>query len=113
MLSTFLGQLQTYFSKYFVVGSFCPILVFTFLNGATAYLLSQSWKAWVDGNVVNQGVGRGAFVVTSITVGMVLIAYVLSSLNTFLRQLLEGHWWNPLAKIFIPTQNRRRRLLLE
>lgn len=113
MLSTFLGQLQTYFSKYFVVGSFCPILVFTFLNGATAYLLSQSWKAWVDSNVVNQGVGRGAFVITSITVGMVLIAYVLSSLNTFLRQLLEGRWWNPLAKGFIPTQNKRRKLLLE
>src|ERR1043166_7880979 len=80
MLSTFLSQLQSYFSKYFVIGSFCPILAFTFMNGATAYVLSASWRAWIDRNIFNSTAGRGAFAVTSITVAMVLLAYVLSSL---------------------------------
>lgn len=41
MLSTFLSQLQSYFSKYFVLGSFCPVLAFAFLNGLTAYFVSR------------------------------------------------------------------------
>jgi len=108
MLSTFLSQLQSYFSKYFVIGSFCPILAFTFMNGATAYVLSASWRAWIDRNIFNSTAGRGAFAVTSITVAMVLLAYVLSSLGTFLRQLLEGRWWRRLAKPFVEIQNKRR-----
>lgn len=113
MLSTFLSQLQTYFSKYFVIGSFCPVLCFVFLNGLTGYLISPQWRAWADKHILDAGVGKGAFVVTSITVGMVLLAYVWSSLSTFLRQILEGSWGDFLSNQFVPIQKRQREALIE
>lgn len=113
MLSTFLSQLQSYFSKYFVVGSFCPMLVFAFVNGLTAYFLFGAWRGWVHTNILGSDVGRGAFLTTSLVVAIVLAGYVLSSLSTFLRRLVEGEWWAPLARLFIPAQNRRRQRLID
>lgn len=111
MLSTLLGQLQGYFSKYFVVGSFSPMLAFTFINGAAAYFVFDSWRDWADRNILNATVTGGAFLTTSIVVAVVLAAYVLSSLSTFLRQQLEGKWWGVCAAMFIPAQNKRQRAL--
>ena len=112
MLSSLLSQLQSYFSKYFIVGSFSPVLAFTFVNGLTAYLLFDRWRAWIDPYITNPSVARAIFVITSVTVAMTLAAYVLSSLSTFLRRLLEGYWWEPLTKLFIPAQNMRRQRLV-
>ena len=113
MLSTLLSQLQGYFSKYFVVGSFSPMLAFTFINGAAAYFVVEPWHAWADDNILKPTVTGGAFLTTSIVVGIVLAAYVLSSLSTFLRQVLEGQWWARVAGWFVPAQNKRRLQLLD
>ncbi len=110
MLSTLIGQIQGYFSKYFLVGSFSPMLAFTFINGAIAYLVLDSWQAWADKNLINAT--GGAFFATSVAVGVLMLSYVLSSLGTFLRQLLEGKWYGFLAGMFIPAQNRRRLKML-
>jgi hypothetical protein len=112
MLSTFLSQLQTYFSKYFVIGSFFPMLAFAFVNGMTAYLIFAAWQGWVDSNIFSSSAGRGAFLTTSMVVAIILAGYVLNSLSTFLSRVLEGHWWAPLTKLFIPAQNRRREKLI-
>jgi hypothetical protein len=113
VLSTLLSQLQGYFSKYFVVGSFSPMLAFAFINGAAAYLVFDSWRSWADANILNASVTGGAFLTTSIVVAVVLTAYVLSSLSTFLRQQLEGKWWDFVASRFVPAQNKRRLALLD
>ncbi|MGO4884025.1 MAG: hypothetical protein ACLP59_24860 [Bryobacteraceae bacterium] len=113
MLSTFLSQLQTYFSKYFVLGSFCPVLAFAFLNGATAYFVSLTWRNWAGRNILHATAGHEAFLVSSLIVGLVLAAYVLSALSTFLRRQLEGSWPDAIASWFIPAQNRRRQQLIE
>lgn len=113
MLSTFLNQIQTYFSKYFIIGNFFPMLAFAFVNGMAAYLIFHSWRSWVDANLFDASAKHGAFFTASVIVGIILAAYVLSSLNTFLRRLLEGKWWQPLATLFIPAQKRRRERLLE
>jgi hypothetical protein len=112
MLSTLLGQLQGYFSKYFVVGSFSPMLAFTFINGAAAYFVFEPWHLWADANILGATVSGGLFLTTSIVVGVVLLAYVLSSLSTFLRQVLEGKWWGFFASWFIPAQSRRHLAML-
>ena len=113
MLSTLLGQLQGYFSKYFIIGSFSPMLAFTFINGAAAYFVFEPWSAWVDRNLLGTTtVGGGVFLTTSILVGIVLLAYVLSSLSTFLRQVLEGKWWGGFASLIVPAQNKRRLALV-
>lgn len=108
MLSTFLTQLQTYFSKYFVVGSFFPMLAFTFLNGLIAYPLIGGWQRWADDNILNAGAGKTAFVTTSIVVAILLAAYVLAALSTFLRRMLEGQWSGFLRDWSVSAQNRRR-----
>lgn len=113
MLSSLLGQLQNYFSKYFVVGSFSPMLAFVFVNGAVAYIVYEPWQSWVHDNLFGTGVAGSAFMVSSICIAIVLAAYVLSSLNNFLRQQLEGKWWGFLARRFIPAQNRRRLKILD
>jgi hypothetical protein len=112
MLSTLLGQLQTSFSKYFLLGSFFPVLAFAFLNGLIAYFLFSEWRYWVDQNVLNPSLGSGAFFTASAGLAIILVAYVVSSLNTTLRRTLEGRNWGQAAKLFIPTQSRVREDML-
>lgn len=112
MLSSLLSQLQGYFSKYFVVGSFSPMLAFTFINGAAAYFVFEPWHSWADEHLLNATVTGGAFLTTSAVVAIVLAAYVLSALNPFLRRVLEGKWSGFLVDRFIAAQNRRRLQLI-
>jgi hypothetical protein len=55
MLSTLLNSLATYFSKFFIVASFLPTLVFTFVNGAMAFLLFRSFHDWVSNEFLGKG----------------------------------------------------------
>src|ERR1700694_33778 len=102
MLSTFLTQLQNYFSKYFIVGSFFPMLAFTFLNGLIAYFLIGDWHSWADNNILKETAGSAAFFTTSIVVAILLAAYALAALSPFLRRVLEGQWSGFLRDWFVP-----------
>ena len=113
MLSTFLTQLQNYFSKYFLVGSFFPVLAFAFLNGVVAYPLIWAWRGWADANILKATAAGAAFFTTSLVVALALSAYVLASLGTFLRRVLEGQWPRRLRAIFVPSQYARREALVE
>ena len=113
MLSTFLTQLQNYFSKYFLVGSFFPVLAFAFLNGLIAYPLIGAWRGWADANILKATAAGAAFFTASIVVALALTAYVLASLGTFLRRVLEGQWPGRLRNLFIPAQNARRESVVE
>jgi hypothetical protein len=109
MLSTFLSQLQSYFSKSFFVASFFPLLGFVFINGLIAYSLFSGWQTWAEQNIVKAT--DGAFYATSVVVAVVFFAIALSSLSTFLRQLLEGKW-GKLSQFFTPAEDRRRQRLI-
>jgi hypothetical protein len=111
MLSTFLSQLQGYFSKYFVIGSFFPVLSFAVLNGLVGYLTFSRWQAWIDANIFKASAGSAAFTSTALVVAITLIAYVLYGLSTALRQVLEGRSWGRFGRLLIPAQSRRREYL--
>jgi hypothetical protein len=113
MLSTFLTQLQNYFSKYFIIGSFFPMLAFSFFNGLIAYPLVGAWRAWANVNILQASAAGVTFFTASIVVAMVLAAYVLAALSTFLRRTLEGQWSEGFRQLFIPAQNRRREALVK
>ena len=113
MLSTFLTQLQNYFSKYFVVGSFFPMLAFSFLNGLIAYPLVGVWRNWANVNLLQVSAAGAAFFTVSVVVAIVLAAYVLAALSPFLRRTLEGQWRERFRQLFIPAQNRRREALVK
>ena len=113
MLSTFLTQLQNYFSKYFFVGSFFPVLAFAFLNGLIAYPLIGAWRAWANTNILQTTAAGAAFFTASIVVALALAAYVLASLGAFLRRVLEGQWPGWLRNLFVPAQYARREAVIK
>ena len=113
MLSTLLTSLGTYFSKYFVVASFLPMLAFAFFNAATGYAFVESWRDWVSTTFFGTGSSttRTTVLTTAITVGILGAAYVLSALNNYLRGLLEGKWPESLRKLFLDGQMKRYQTL--
>lgn len=111
MLSTFLSQLQSYFSKYFFVGSFLPVVAFAFVNCLGAYLSLEAVRNWTDANFATWE--SKASVTAAVGVALVIFAYLLSALSTFLRRQLEGTWWHGLVQPFIPAQNRRRQRIID
>ena len=111
MLSTFLSQLQSYFSKYFFVGCVLPVVAFAFINCLGAYLTLDAVRKWTETNIAKWA--DTASVTAAVGVALVIFAYLLSALSTFLRRQLEGSWWRPLAQPFIPAQNRRRQHIID
>src|SRR5437899_2045853 len=83
-LASILDRLKDLFSKAFVIAAFMPVLIFAFLNGALLYCVSTRFRFFAAGMPV--GVVASAI----LAVGLAVIAYLLSSVNGFLRELLEG-----------------------
>lgn len=110
MLSTFLSQLQGYFSRYFVVGSFFPMLSFAVLNGLIGYFAFPRWQGWIHSNLLDSP-SSGALTSGTLVVAITLMAYVLYGLSTALRQILEGRSWGWFGRLLIPAQSRRREQL--
>jgi hypothetical protein len=104
MLSTFFSQLQQYFSKYFIVGTFLPVLAFVAGNCISAYLSSEDVRQWVADH---KSLAGATYITTSIGVVLIILAYTLSSLSTFLRRLLETGGWRGIARFFVPQQVQR------
>src|SRR5579872_6922595 len=83
-LASILDKLTGLFSKAFVIGAFMPVLIFAFLNGALLYCVSTGFRCFAKGL-------PGSVVASAIVaVGLAVTAYLLSSVNGFLRELLEG-----------------------
>ena len=107
MLSTLLNSLASSFSKFFILASWLPVLVFAFFNGLMGFLLFESFHDWAIAFIDKQTVTAVVFVTATIIIGTVVAAYVLSSLNDFLRGLLEGRWPEALRRISTSGQARR------
>src|SRR6266536_3387038 len=108
MLSTLLNSLASYFSKFFIVASWLPVVVFTFFHGLMGFLLFEAFHDWaMDLFFANPTATKTVFLTTTIVVGTLAAAYVLSSLNDFLRGLLEGRWPEAVRRISTSGQAQR------
>jgi hypothetical protein len=108
MLSALLNNIVTWFSKTFLIASFLPVLAFTFMNGFLAYLFFDAWREWCDQNLIHSsGAGQLAFLTSVLVIALVLISYLVSSISNFLRQIMEGNWFDWLVHIFAPAQEKR------
>jgi hypothetical protein len=108
MLSTLLSQTGTVLSKLFVFSSFVPTLMFTFLNGALLFLWQAPFRAWVLPKL--QG-AEPVFDLTVAIVGLATIAYILFTLNNWLRVILETAAFLPQfvrAKLSASEEGRLR-----
>lgn len=103
-LGTILEKLGSLLAKPFLFGSFIPILLFHLGNGALLYAQNASFRAWADEHVW-QGGDSPLRNTTLVFLGLILVAYVFSTLNTRLREILEGEgWWPSLAAAFVRRQ---------
>src|SRR5712691_3364814 len=112
MLSNLLDKLGALLSKSFVIGSFIPVLIFAFLNGALLYW-NASWfrGGWAESQLFD---AKAGFVMGAILIGLAVTAYVLSSVSVFLREVLEGKHFRPFLpkKLFENSQRKKRDDLL-
>jgi hypothetical protein len=86
MITTFLDRLGSLVSRQFVVAYFIPVLVFGLLNALLLGWQVEAFRAWAPAQF--QGF-KGLYVVP-ILLGGSVIAYLLFSVNVYLRQVLEG-----------------------
>lgn len=88
MLSNLLDKLGALLSKYFVIGSFIPVLIFAFLNGALLYWNASWFRGWAESQLFD---AKAGFVMGTMLIGLAVMAYVLSSVSVFLREVRVYH----------------------
>ena len=107
MLSTVIDKLTSLFSARMLVATFFPLLIVTFANMVLLRMTSAPFRAWLDAQKPEadlESVIQGAVVLVSIAV----LASLVATLTTVLRELLEGkHWPKRLAAFFIPMEVER------
>lgn len=83
-LGTVLDRLSGIFSKYFLVESYFPVLVFLGANGIGLYYISPSFRGWIGGTSWKQGL-----VGVIVLIGAAVLACLLSAMSVSLREWLE------------------------
>jgi hypothetical protein len=110
MLTTVIDRLTSLVSKYFVIGAFLPVLMFAFLTGTIFYHDSKWFREWARPEMSQTGTAK-TFDAVALLIGIAIIAYLLSTINTFLREILEGKHllpiWNPLLQLFQARQEKK------
>ena len=111
MLGTLLDRLGTLISKYFVIASLVPVLMFAFLNGGLLFWNVPSFRRF--GAFLFSSPESSAYSSAGAAAGLAVAAYILSSATTFMREVLEGKRWKALlpASLFESRQWEKRRLL--
>jgi hypothetical protein len=107
MFTGVIGALTSLLPKYFIFGSYVPVLIFSFINAGLTYLLSAWGRHAVDFTLAT----NTPLTITIAFVATVVLAYVLSSIDDFLREFLEGYYERFLPAFFTGAfrENERRR----
>jgi hypothetical protein len=106
-----IGAFTSLLPKYFIFSSYVPVLIFGFINAGLLYLLS----AWVR-HAVNFALSASqGLTITVAFVATIVAAYVVASVNDFLRKTLEGRYrlWPPppFRNLFVESEQHRRSVL--
>ena len=106
MFTSVIGALTSLLPKYFIFGCYVPVLIFSFINFGMVYLFS----AWTRFEI-EFWLGKSLALSVSVAfVATVVIAYVVSAINDFLREFLEGRyvWPSRLERLLCVGERRRR-----
>jgi hypothetical protein len=87
MLATLLDRLGGLLPKYFIIGAFLPALIFGFLNGAILYGNAAWFRAR---SAVLTSATPSVFATAAVLIGIAVVGYLLSCINSYLREVLEG-----------------------
>jgi hypothetical protein len=110
VIATFLDRLGGLVSRLFVVGYFVPVLVFGVLNAVLLGWQVEAFREWAPG----QFEGLKGLYAVPVLIGLAVLAYLIFSVNVFLRQTLEGRRLLPdRAKKMLERCERARYALME
>ena len=84
-LGTVLDKLSLLFSKYFLIASYFPVLIFLSVNGACFYVTSPTVRKWFEQDAAQQATSAAALLVAA-----AVFAFLLSTASVALRQWLES-----------------------
>jgi len=109
-LGTVLDRLSGLLSKYFLIGSYFPILIFVFMNCVFLYVINPSFRHLV----VSTDFLKESIVGMGILIGASVLAYFLSTMNLALREWLESpRLPKALLDEWILKQRDRRNKLID
>ncbi len=91
MFTNVLGTLTSLLPKNFIFGSYVPVLIFGFVNAALLYAHDAGFRSWAHGEIEHPL----SLTLAVAFVASIVAAYVLSTINDFLRELLEGKFLPP------------------
>lgn len=99
--SALVDKLSNLVSKAYLFSAFIPVLVFGFVNGALLWFHSRWFHGWATAQIAKPS----AFILASIVTALAITAYMLLSVNTFLREVLEGKYlFGAVRTYFIARQ---------
>lgn len=108
MLASIIDRLTSLVSKYLVISSFIPVLMFAFISGSILYHDLSWFREWAKPEI--SGTVK-AFDAGAIFIGLSIVAYIFSTVNTFLREILEGKHlleiWSSLKSLFLSRQQQK------
>jgi hypothetical protein len=110
MFTSVIGTLTSLLPKYFIFGAYVPVLIFGFIN----FTLTFFYAAWFR-NAIGYALKTWPGLTVAVAfVATVVVAYVVSAINDFPREFLEGRhlWPRGLAKGLRARQRRRRKKLV-
>ncbi len=105
MFSTVLERLTTLLSKYFLISAFFPVAIFAFIVGAILYRDVSWFRRWTN---IQGTWSAQLFDTVAVLVGIAAAAYLLSSISTVLRQILEGKYIFEKLPMFCQRQEAKR-----
>jgi hypothetical protein len=106
MLTNLLDRLGGLVSRQFVAGYFVPVLVFGFLNALLLGWQVKAFREWAP----SQFEGFKGLYALPLLIGLSVLAYLILSVNVYLRQVLEGRRLVPaFLRRKLAEQERKRR----
>lgn len=90
MLTTLLQSIQTQLttaSKSFILTALLPLTVFLLANAGLLYRINDEFRSWIFSPIASS-----ALVLTSIALAWISLAYIVSALNPFLLEAIEGKY---------------------
>jgi hypothetical protein len=106
MFTSLLGNLTSFLPKSFIFGSFVPVVIFGFLNGALLYCSSAAFRDFARPPLTT----ATALTTVVLFVAAVVFAYVISALQNVMRRTLEGAY-TPRWLASAPRKAEARRKL--
>src|SRR6266704_1877335 len=102
MLGTIIEKLSSFISKSAFLTSFIPLLSFVVFNAALLAFVHLPFREWLLSQKTNPEF------ISAAVITFLLASLVFATINTRLREIMEGHYWPPaICRSFTEAQQRR------